>query len=102
MKTRTIAIGSQKGGVGKTTTVVNLAAWLALLKQKVLIIDFDPQASTTRCLGLHGKTERGGIKEIFELGALELLKQKKYSAVYLRQPTGKLISAAIEYLELRY
>lgn len=75
MKTRTIAISSQKGGVGKTTTVVNLAAWLALLKQKVLVIDFDPQGSTTRCLGLHGKTGHGGLKEAFETGALDLLRE---------------------------
>ncbi|HEY9843397.1 MAG: ParA family protein [Candidatus Sericytochromatia bacterium] len=75
MKTRTIAIGSQKGGVGKTTTVVNLAAWLALLKQKVLVIDLDPQGSTTRCLGQHGKTVHGGLKEVFETGALNLLRQ---------------------------
>ncbi|PKL76716.1 MAG: hypothetical protein CVV27_08875 [Candidatus Melainabacteria bacterium HGW-Melainabacteria-1] len=75
MKTRTIAIGSQKGGVGKTTTVVNLAAWLALLKQKVLVIDLDPQGSTTRCLGLHGRTDRGGLQEVFGTGALELLRQ---------------------------
>lgn len=75
MKTRTIAISSQKGGVGKTTTVVNLAAWLALLKQKVLVIDLDPQGSTTRCLGLHAKTEHGGLKEVFETGALDLLRE---------------------------
>lgn len=73
-KTRTIAVGSQKGGVGKTTTVVNLAAWLALLKQKVLIVDLDPQGSTTRCLGVQTRQARG-LKEVFEHGALELLKQ---------------------------
>ncbi|MGV3522976.1 MAG: ParA family protein [Candidatus Sericytochromatia bacterium] len=75
MKTRTIAIGSQKGGVGKTTTVVNLAAWLALLKQKVLIIDLDPQGSTTRCLGQAGQASHAGLKELFEKGALELLRE---------------------------
>lgn len=75
MKTRTIAIGSQKGGVGKTTTVVNLAAWLALLKQKVLIIDFDPQGSTTRCLSMNHKMEGAGLKQVFETGALELLRE---------------------------
>lgn len=79
MKTRTIAIGSQKGGVGKTTTVVNLAAWLALLKQKVLIIDFDPQGSTTRCLAMQRKVEHGGLKEIFETGALEILREHSVS-----------------------
>lgn len=75
MYTRTLAIGSQKGGVGKTTTVVNLAAWLALLKQKVLIIDFDPQGSTTRCLGMAGEINHGGIKELFDAGSLELVRE---------------------------
>lgn len=49
---RVIAVYNQKGGVGKTTTVVNLAAALGLLKQNVLVIDMDPQANSTSGLGL--------------------------------------------------
>jgi chromosome partitioning protein len=52
MQTRTVAVANEKGGVGKTVTVINLGAALTLLHQKVLIVDMDPQANATKGLGI--------------------------------------------------
>lgn len=55
---------NQKGGVGKTTTAINLGAYLAYYGQRVLLVDLDPQANATSCLKIDKNTVRGGTYDV--------------------------------------
>lgn len=61
--TKIYTLVNQKGGVGKTTTAINLGAYLARLDQKVLIVDLDAQANATSCLGVDKHSVQGGTYE---------------------------------------
>ena len=61
---RTIAIANQKGGVGKTTTTINLSACLAEAGQKVLVVDIDPQGNTTSGFGIDKENLENTVYEM--------------------------------------
>ncbi len=67
--TRIYTLVNQKGGVGKTTTAINLVAYLAQLGQRVLLIDLDPQANATSSLGMDKNRVTGGVYDTLVNGA---------------------------------
>ena len=66
--TRMVAIANQKGGVGKTTTAINLAAALALSEKRVLLVELDPQGNAGSGLGFPGLKVPKGIYEVLIAG----------------------------------
>ncbi len=96
--TRIISIVNQKGGVGKTTTAVNLSAYLAHLGKQVLLVDLDPQANASSGLGIDHKSLEHGLYEslIGLVSFSQVIKATRHEQLKLAPANQNLAAANIE------
>lgn len=90
-----IGVVNQKGGVGKTTTTVNIAAGLGALGKKVLLIDFDPQGNSTTGFGIEKKSLEYTVYDVItgEIRPEKAVIRTNFKNVYILPATGKLCNA---------
>ena len=99
IKTKIISVVNQKGGVGKTTTVINIATVFSALNKKVLIIDFDPQSNASSGIGLSLKDrEKHDIYNLLidDVNINDLVYQTKIPNLYIIPCTVNLAGAEVE------
>jgi chromosome partitioning protein len=100
--TRVYALVNQKGGVGKTTTAISLAAYMAEGGQRVLLVDLDPQANATACLGIAQSQVDGGVYDVLIGGrpALEKILHNTRLHLSLLPSSPALAGAQVELVSL--
>jgi chromosome partitioning protein len=101
--TRVITISNQKGGVGKTTTAVNLAAALARQGARVLVIDLDPQGNASTALGVEHRAETASVYDVVinDVPMVDVVqKSPEFGALYCVPATIHLAGAEIELVSL--
>src|SRR5215470_2104569 len=99
--TKVVAVANQKGGVGKTTTAVNLAACLAALGKRVLLFDLDPQANATSGLGLEKTKGCSAFRVLLGEGALaDKIQKTAWERLEIIASEEELCDAEIEIAQL--
>lgn len=100
---KSIAVFNQKGGVGKTTTVINLSACLASLGKKVLMIDIDPQGNTTSGIGIDKNSLKYTIYDVLinNISPNECIQPTEQEGLYLIPASVQLAGAEIELTSLQ-